>query len=286
MTDIQLAVRRDPSAALTGVVAEIVASLPVSFRLDADDARVRVVDGSLPGWASTAHHEARAGGEVVVLDPHATDLDALEGLQSLPGHRVVLSDTWAGNPMLTAVADAWGRDLTGVALIEVSIIEPVGGVDATDLLLRAIRVLGSMGIEVSEISAPSGSSHGFTASGRTRTGGIVSVFAVHTDADRPALRVAISSATAAIQVDLPPATTARPAHARRVTTESATELPTIWQTAHRSSFQRLHRAVVAQAEIADVRDFVAALTTVAASRADAPRERHDAGRSDASRETR
>lgn len=263
MTDVQLAVRRDPSAPLAGVVAEIVASLPVSFRLDDDDARVGVVDGSLPDWASVASLEAHAG-DVVVLDPRAADSDGLEALRTAPG-RILLSETWAGNPALLAVHTQWGQEIADAALVEVSIIEPVRGVEASDLLLRAVRVLGAMGIAVAEVSAPSGSRRGLTASGRTTTGGLVSIFAVRTDADAPAVRVAISSAVATIQVDLPSATTARPARARLVTPESATELPTIWQTAHRSSFQRLHHAVSAQVEVDDLGGFVAALRTIAAA---------------------
>lgn len=272
MTEQQITVQLDASTPAASLVSEVIASLPVSLRPASGDPQVRVVDGSSPQWPAAARRDAGDGTYVVVLDPRFTAVADIAALDSPTCSRVLLSETWAGNPVLRAARDQWGSDIAAATLVEVSIIEPTEGADKADLLLRAVRVLDAVGLGVSAISTVTGSRKGFTASGRTTTGGLITLFAVHTDAEAPALRVVLGSASASVQIDLPSASTARPGRGRRVTVHSATELPTIWQTAHRSTFQRLPGIVNTAARVTDMSDFVSALSVVGAVGGVVPRE--------------
>jgi hypothetical protein len=257
MTTDQLPLRVDPAQTTTAIAGELVASLPISYRAsDAADAAVVLVDGRAPDWVAAAG-AVPATAVALVLDPGIADPPAVRALLA-SGARVALSETWAGNPAVAAARNAWHADLAAAALVEVAVLERTAGADASELVLRALRVALALGIDVASLDVVTGGDRGRVVTGQLGSGGFVTLVVTRSDAAPPSVRVDVAAPDAGITLELADGATARPARARRVSRTDALELPTVWQTAHRSSLQRIH-ALGAGAAIDDLAGFAAAL---------------------------
>jgi hypothetical protein len=222
------------------VLDEVVASLPRSFAHvpRGGEADIAVVEGSA-GWPERVRGAVSGGARgVVVLDPCSADSSSVA--TAVP---VVLSESWAGNPTVLAVAERWRSAVAGATLIESTVTEPVAGRDAAELVLRQLRLLRRLGVPDAQLESATRSHRSYSLAGRAGTA-TVSLLGVATDADPEALDAFLIGVEETLKLRLHPSRTARPAQAKRLTTDGGELLPTIWETAHRAAFRRIRDVVL------------------------------------------
>jgi len=235
--------RMDVSGEPTQILAEVVASLPVSYGFG-EGAGLVVLDGGTSGWADRVP-VAVAGGAVavIVIDPLLEDADRVRAAaDSAADVPVLLSETWAGNPAVEAVATSWSEYLSAVASVETHVVDPAGGVSTANLVLRQLRVLRRLGLPDVSLAAFTETPSAYLCLGSTTGGSQVLASGVRSSGSPETLEVTVTGASGSVRLRLPVARTARPATARLIRDDGGTILPTIFETAHRATFRRLAEA--------------------------------------------
>lgn len=245
------------------VLTEVVASLPVSFAFAQDSAPdVRIVSGD-GDWVARAREALaeRARG-IIVTDPSIVPVESVRALARDAIIPVVLSEAWAGNPAVTEVRARWGESIRAAMSVECTVTEPLDGEERQALLLRQARVLRGLGVRGVVLSGGSVSTRAYSLVGESSTGQQVSLFAVTSSGAPTALTVSLMGDGSSVRVSVPAATSARPAHASRLTPGSGEVLPTIWETAHRAAFRRMHDLIVTKKPSDDLEGFASDLELV------------------------
>jgi hypothetical protein len=240
----------------------LVASLPLSFSIagDARPADVIVLAGGR-GWATEARRELDSEAQrVVVVSPGLDDADAIRALADSAdsgGASVVLSETYAGNPGLAGAASRF----EGAMLVAITGLTEVDLGEGLLVHLRMARALGLTEVRLDD-AVSTASAH--LASGSAQLGGRVLFRSLVThSAAAPAQHTARGYAGAGLVVaTVFDSDTARPASVTAVTGEGATELPTIYEHAHRSAFRALASG---PSDSARLREFVADVETATAA---------------------
>ncbi|NQX26487.1 hypothetical protein HQQ81_03875 [Microbacteriaceae bacterium VKM Ac-2854] len=247
-----LTVQADAPARAAGDVAAVIASLPVSLA-PADEntagaAELVAIAGSA-GWSGRAAEALAAGAHgVLVIEPVAEDVAALDGL-------VVLDRTFASNPGLSAALPAIEAIDDG-ALLEARVVVPVGA-DLDAALLGQLALVRAAGSPVAMARILARSAAGYTVRGELESGRSVLLTAVASDARPAAASLRLLGATSAVEVEIPAPVAARPLRATVTTAEGATLLPTQYETAHRASWRRLRDLLASGSPAADLDAFAA-----------------------------
>lgn len=252
-----LRVAASATATGSGAVAPVVASLPVSLRwVEAGNEvppDIEAVDGG-PGWPRRMVDAVSRGVRgLLLVQPVAVAPDEVPQL-SVP---VVVDHRFAGNPALPPAADDFADWPTG-ALVELSSLlpDPAG---APQLLLDQLAVLRRLGLTTATLERLTWSPAGYHLRGVTSAGAPL-LLSVHvTTGSAPHLWVRGLAPELAVELTVPDPGTARPAVLVRTTSEGATTRPTVWETAHRASWRRLHSAVVDGLPTDDLSDLRAGL---------------------------
>jgi hypothetical protein len=261
---IPLYVRAGPDAETAGAVASVVASLPVSFAPATGSADVIAVAGR-PGWTARAAEAVRRGVRgVVVADPVAEDPAALAAAAAERGAVVVLDQQWAGNPVLAAT-QAPVRKVIADALADAVLLDSLAytapGNDPAGLLTNHLAAVLQAGVELDGLRVLQRSAHGYTVVGKMANGAPAALHGTATSSVPPTATISILTSSGRADITLPDASAAWPAEVRSVTAAGATTLPSIYESAHRHSWRRLHERIESGGPSADLQQF-AALTSL------------------------
>jgi hypothetical protein len=246
MSTNQLSVSATTGAPDAAVISEVVASLPVSFRHSLTErSDVAAVDGT-DGWAVRALPVVTSGVRAIVVtnprpQPAASILE-LASAATAAGVHVILSEGWSGNPAVAALTGEWGEHLASATLIEI-ISGDTTAEAFSDAVFRQVRMLRALGFGGATLRAGTVSPTSFSLVGSTSDGALVSLFGARSSAAVEHMQIIAGSADVTVRATLSPDRTARPASVELTTVDARSVLPTIWETAHRASWIRVHAAI-------------------------------------------
>ncbi|WP_427016257.1 hypothetical protein ACQCSX_16020 [Pseudarthrobacter sp. P1] len=249
-----LSVNASPTAEATCAVGSILASLPVSLVPGGADADIRAISGR-PGWTTEAL-TAIAGGArgLVVVEPAPEDTAALASAAETAGVSVVLDHRWASNAAVDNAAAA-ALEVAGEAALLDSVAVAPPHTDPELLLGEHLALLFRITGDVQELRIIARGPRSYTVAGRLPNGAPVSLQGILTRALPGGVRLDLLTADGGVKIAVPDPDTARPAEATVTTASGATTLPTIFESAHRTSWRRLAGAVEAAAPTPDLADF-------------------------------
>ena len=259
-----LTVHTVPGAEATGAVAAVIASLPVSFAPASAAPDVTAVAGHA-GWTGRAAEAIRSGSRgVVVSGPVAEDPAALAGAAAAGGAVVVLDQRWAGNPALAASHDA-ARAVISAALADCVLLDSVAygapGDKPLTLLTDHLAAVLQSGVDFDGLKVIQCSANGYTAVGKLANGAPAALQGITTVSVPATATISFLTSTGRVDVTVPDPSAAWPAEIRSVTAAGATTLPTIYESTHRHSWQRIRRQLEAGEASTDLQQF-GALTSL------------------------
>jgi hypothetical protein len=249
------------------------ASLPMSLTEDPDKAQMVAVDGRLPGWLDTLAGAIRPGiaGALVVrpaAGPSAHDIRAVADAAADAGTSVVVQTAWASNPAVPQLARTAAEKIPGIALVD-SLIQMPGDSAAAwaDALLDHLTLLRAMTGPLDAVHFATHGTNGYTVNGGQQSAAVV-MSAVRSAPRQPAVRLAAYGAAAEVHLVVPTDDTAAPAAAWIVDQAGTTVQPTLYESASRASWRRLHDAAAGRSgepspdllDLADDTEFVTAIT--------------------------
>jgi len=227
---------------LQGMAANLAATFPISYRLSSDEepqADIMLLSGEADWTEAAARRSALPHGWTIIVDPVAQDAEAIEDLAArLEQSRslVLLSETFAGNPILQPVKEALRFPIHNY-----TIQSRTSGSLTQSLFeqLRIARATGLGSVEVTDVAVARGA--------------VLLTFAGLFNGDKVELRtsVKVTSATPAqhvldifgphdaLKLTLFGAETARPAEAKITSADGQKLLPTIYETSHRALLRAL-----------------------------------------------
>ncbi|MEW1813335.1 hypothetical protein AB0284_21840 [Pseudarthrobacter phenanthrenivorans] len=236
----KIAVHAEPDIA--PFARSITSSLPQSFELGTSEADFVVLTGTGDWDLRAAEQLAGAGRTVVVHDPQPIEPDRLAMLNDhLNGGRVVLSETYAGNPALAQLLDR------GAATLEATHTIATFGVvelDVSSGLLQQLRILRVLGVE--NITIDDDQRRGRTAlvtarGSRSGREVLLRLQVAQSSSVRPSHTVRAYSAEGIATIELPASDTARAAIVTLTGPEGALRLPDIYEHAHRATWRQAHQ---------------------------------------------
>ncbi|WP_026556754.1 hypothetical protein [Arthrobacter sp. 35W] len=250
----QLSAHASPAAEAAGAVGSVLASLPVSLGPGGADADIRAISGK-PGWTAEAL-AAIAGGArgLVVVEPAAEDTAVLAAAAESAGVPVVLDHRWASNAAVDGAAAAVLELAGGAALLD-SAAAAAPHTDPELLLGEHLALVFRIAGGVQDLHIISSGPRGYTAAGRLPNGAPVALQGILTRALPGGVRLDLLTADGGVRISVPDPDTARPAETTVTTPSGATTLPTIFESAHRTSWRRLTGAVAASAQTPDLPGF-------------------------------
>ncbi|MFE4835016.1 hypothetical protein ACFRAU_10055 [Arthrobacter sp. NPDC056691] len=262
----QLSLYADPEAQTAGSVAGVAASLPLSFApAQAGSSDVVAVAGH-SGWTGRAANAIRSGARgVVVSSPVPEDVDLLAGVASDSGAAVVLDQRWAGNAVLTGpranvqgvIADALAN---AVLMDSVAVAPP--GTDPLQLLAEQLSAVLQSGIELRNARMIQRSGNGYTVAAVLPGGAPAALQGIITSSLPATASITVLTSTGRADVVLPDPAAAWPAEVRAVMAEGATTLPTIYESAHRTSWSRIHTHITSGDPAYDLERFTAVTSLI------------------------
>ena len=236
----------DPRRA--AAAAATLASLPLSFveagrSPDGVAGTDVVVLAGSEGWADRVRATAHAGGRaVIVTDPlPAGDAGTLVALA--PACAVALAETWASSPVVTSVVDRFAGSLGRTRLVDARTLEPRGGRTLREVLFAQLRAVQRLGLEVASVEIVAETATSALAVGSSTTGARIVLSAARSDTADGSLDLLLVAPDETIRIVVPDSATARPGRAVLSSACEAIEVPTMWQTAHRTAWLRLRDAV-------------------------------------------
>ncbi|MCZ9884869.1 hypothetical protein [Arthrobacter sp. B2a2-09] len=236
----QYTVTATPQAEESGSVALAVASLPASFGPVAagDAASISAIDGA-PGWTTEAIKAIDGGASgIVVVNPVPENTAALLDAAEAASAAVVLDQRWASNPGLAGAEDAV-RSVAGRAAMLDTVATAAAGTDPerllTEHLAAVVRVTGQLdGLRVLRLGT-----HGYTVSGRFANGAPVSLQGVLSNSRPAGVDFRLYTDDGGVSIAVPEPLAAWPAEVRATGPQGEILLPTLYESAHRTTWRRL-----------------------------------------------
>jgi hypothetical protein len=250
----QFTVTASAAAQEAGDVAQVVAALPVSLHPASDRADLVGIAGE-EGWPEAAAEAIASGARgVLVVDPVAADVEALIERASAAGVPVVIDSPWSENPAVPGATEAFAAQHDPDSFAESRIDAPLGA-DLDRVLLNQLALIRAALGPVGEIRFARRTDRGYDAVARLESGVTAGLSAILSDALPHSATLRVLRSTTAVEVALPAPVTAAPGHVTVSGPDGATLLPTLWETAHRAVWRRLHRLVDAGRTADDLAGF-------------------------------
>ncbi len=236
----QYTVAATPRAEESGAVGLAVASLPASFGPAAagEAARISAPDGT-PGWTTEAI-KAIAGGATGNLGIHpvpetpAARTDAAEAA----GVRFGLDQRWASNPGLAGAEDAV-RTVAGRAAMLDTVATASAGTDPERLLTEHLAAVVRVTGQLDALRVLRRGPHGYTLSGRLANGAPVSLQGVLSNSRPAGVDFRLYTDDGGVSIAVPEPLAAWPAEVRVTGPQGEILLPTLYESAHRTTWRRL-----------------------------------------------
>jgi hypothetical protein len=118
-----------------------------------------------------------------------------------------------------------------------------------------LRTLSRLGVSGVGLTAGCVSSASYSVTGRTEAGAQVILFGVSSLGSDETLGVVLTTALDSVHIQIESPRSARPGAARLLTIEGGEIFATVYETAHRGAFRRLHAILAAHGTSAELVDF-------------------------------
>jgi hypothetical protein len=231
-----------------------IATLPTSFRYVDGAADVAGIVGHTD-WVGGAIGLIEDGARgVLVVDPSIADIEPLRTAANERGAAVVLDRGWAASPSVARAAAEFPRLATSGGLLESWLHAPTGA-DAANVLMRQLALIRAAVGGVETLRLIRNGAHGYDGLGSIAGGADLSLSAVFSTALGEAATVRIIRREASVVLELGPIDIASPGRLRVLGDASESSLITPWETPHRESWRRLHRAVLGGAVLHELDGF-------------------------------
>ncbi|WP_423183309.1 hypothetical protein [Arthrobacter sp. NyZ413] len=260
----QYTVTATPQAEASGAVGLAVASLPASFGPAAtgDDATVAAIDGT-SGWTTEAIRAIEGGASgVVVVNPVPENTAALRDAAENARAAVVLDQRWASNPGLAGAEDAV-RSVAGRAAMLDTVATAAAGTDPERLLTEHLAAVVRVTGQLDALRVLRRGSHGYTASARLANGAPVSLQGVLTDSRPAGVDFRLYTDDGGVSIAVPEPLAAWPAEVRAIGPQGEILLPTIYESAHRTTWRRLKEHLDAGTTSSDLAGFARLTESIA-----------------------
>lgn len=247
----QLSVHPDPGAYLGAVIT----SLPMSLAFGGPDADLHALTGA-PGWTSRAVSALDNGARgIVIINPVAEDARLLERRADGARVPVVIDYPAASNAAVADAAPHFVAAASRAALFNacVSIRSSAGLQQAKlDLVAVAERLVGPL----KDLRTLRSSHLGFSIAGALPSSGAPATLSGTVSSASPyRIHATLITDDGILEIQLPEPATARPAEMTVTDAGGMTLYPTVFESAHRSTWRRLHRLVLAGELPTDLADF-------------------------------
>jgi hypothetical protein len=230
------------------IVAETVASLPVSFAHGSAGADVTVVPGEREWPARAAEAIDHGARGIIVTSPGAADAQAIEQLAGLSDRErtpVVLAEPYAGNAALPDSADEITGALEGTFTVAARGIAP-SATPLREIALSAVRSLRAAGISELSLAPATTGPQSLMLDGTAIAGGaraVAGILVTTTDALAPTVSLRAYGPHSLLEIDLPSPSTARPARVAISGDSGMHVAPTLYESAQRTSWRALSSAI-------------------------------------------
>ena len=242
----------------TGPSAESIASLPIWYDLVDGPAQAVVVSGA-DDWPVRASASLTEGVRAIIItDPgpaSATLIAALAETAASKGAIVLLSEPWAGDPTVLAVADEWRSAMRAATTIEAAAMDRPDGADNTALVLRQLRVIRRLGFAGIVLRGGNDTAGAVSRIGDTADGAKVILFGVRSAGHEPSLDVVVTTPSQTVTLRIGSSRTARPAFAILHTPTGGEVLPAIYETADRATFVLMHEVLTSGRSLDQLTNF-------------------------------
>jgi hypothetical protein len=235
----QLTVHADPAAELAGGVSGVVASLPVSYGPAVGAADISAFGGEA-GWTLRVLAAANDGARgVVIVNPAAESTEEMAAAAQATA-AVTLDHRWASNPAIGNARQALEADLDDAALLD-SVAISAPGTGTTELLTQHLALLQNLGIGLETLRLVQSGPNGYVVAGSLANGAPMALQGITTSAVLPHCSVTVLNSTGGLELTVPDPDTASPAELRVTNPAGSTLLPTLYESAHRSTWTRLKK---------------------------------------------
>jgi hypothetical protein len=239
----QYTVTATPQAEESGAVGLAVASLPESFG-PANEAtptlipQISAIDGAR-GWTTEAIRAIDGGAlGIVVVNPDPENTAALLDAAEAAGAAVVLDQRWASNPGLAAAEDAV-RSVAGRAAMLDTVATAAAGADPERLLTEHLAAVVRVTGQLDALRVLRRGTHGYTVSARLANGAPVSLQGVLSNARPAGVDFRLYTDDGGVSIAVPEPLAAWPAEVRATGPQGEILLPTLYESAHRTTWRRL-----------------------------------------------
>ncbi|MCZ9881648.1 hypothetical protein [Arthrobacter sp. B2a2-09] len=235
----KLTVHADPKAELSGGVSAVVASLPVSYGPAAGAADISALDGEA-GWTLRVLAAAQDGARgVVVVNPVAESVEDIAAAAKTAA-AVALDQRWSSNPAVEGARHALQGYLDDAALLDsVAIAAP--GTQSVELLTQHLALIQDLGVGLETLRLVQHGPTGYVAAGSLANGAPMALQGITTSAVRPRCSVTVLNSTGGLELTVPDPDAAWPAEILVTNPSGSTLLPTLYESAHRSTWTRLKK---------------------------------------------
>lgn len=265
--------RRDPDAPPTPLpLRPVWASLPLSLAESAEPGELVAVDGRGDGWAGYLAAALASGARGVLLVAPAPGADpdvvaALAGEASARGVSVVVQTAWATDPGVDAYAEAVGDDLADTVLFDV-----LSTVDSADpdrptlpaMMLDQLQLLRALGLQLSAVAVSRWLPGSVTVIGSVG-GGTAVLTAVVGGGSAAHIRFTARGSATESQLVVYGSADARPAEAELTGASGTLRLPSLYESAARAAWRRLHTSVTRSEPLDELTGLAADLRLLAST---------------------
>jgi len=271
-----LTVAASATARVAGAIDWVVASLPLSLAYAAPDtggrlhAQLHAVAGA-EGWPARALQAVSEGAEgllIVCPIPMEAELSALLTAIAERGLPVVVDSPLAANPTVAHAAARFAAALAGGGgspLLETRTIATTSE-ELEQSLLDQLLLLRALLGEVHDVRVVHRDGHSYQAVAATGSpGGPVetTVTGILSRGQPPRTSVRLLTPPQSLDLVLPTWDTARPARLSTTSSDGEHISPSIYESAHRASWRRLHRLVTTGSTSSDLAGWCADAVTAA-----------------------
>ena len=248
------------------------ASLPLSLAESGDTGRLLAVDGRGEGWAGDLAAALQSGpsGVLLITPSPGVDPDTVAELAAraaAAGTSVVVQSAWATDPGVGAYATATAGELAGMVLVDVLSTVDSATPDHPTLpamMLDQLQLLRALGLRLGSVSASRWLPDSVTVIGTVGAATAVLSAAVGGAAPQR-LRFTARGAATESQLIVYGSADARPAEAELTTAAGTQRLPSLFESAARSAWRRLHAAVARSEPVDELTGLAADLRLLAST---------------------